>query len=176
MINESLQIVDTNVPLVANNQADVSVDCVLECVRCLKEIMENSGIVLDNQWRILREYMHQLSSTGEPGVGDAFLKWVLTNQANPERCALVEITPKPDDELDFVEFPNHPGLQNFDRSDRKFVAVSAVHPLHPPIVQAADSKWWGWKNALAECGIEVTFLCSDEIAEKYAKKMGNHDT
>jgi len=113
-----------------------------------------SEVLLDNQWRILGEYMHQLSSTGQPGVGDAFLKWVLTNQANRERYALVEITPKPDDELDFVEFPNHPGLQNFDRSDRKFVAVSAVHSLHPPIMQATDSKWWGWKNALAECGIE----------------------
>lgn len=75
--------------------------------------------------------------------------------------------------MDFVEFPNHPELQKFDRSDRKFVAVSVAHPDQPPILQAADSKWWGWKEALAECGITVIFLCSDGIAEKYAKKMGD---
>jgi len=167
-----LSIVDTNVALVANHQADMSGECALECVNYLKEIMDCGGIALDDQWRILGEYMHKLSSNGQPGVGDAFLKWALTNQANPERCSLVTITPKPDDELDFVEFPNHPKLQNFDRSDRKFVAVSAVHAEKPPILQAADSKWWGWKEALAECGIEVIFLCTDEIAEKYAKKIG----
>ncbi len=172
-MNKFLCLVDTNVPLVANHQADVSGECVLECVRRLKEIMENGCIVLDDQWKILGEYLHKLSSSGQPGVGDAFLKWVLTNQANPERCRLVAITPKPDDELDFVEFPNHAKLQDFDRSDRKFVAVSAVHPEEVPILQATDSKWWGWKEALAECGIEVIFLCSDEIAEKYTKKMGN---
>jgi len=173
-MNVSFHVVDTNVPLTANNQAEVSKDCVLECVRSLKEIIENGGIVLDNQWRILGEYLHKLPSMAQPGIGNAFLKWVLTNQANSERCTLVEITPKPDDELDFVEFPEHPGLHDFDRSDRKFVSVSAVHPVHPPILQAADSKWWGWQNALAECGIEVVFLCPDEIAEKYAKKMGKH--
>jgi len=171
-MNESLSLVDTNVPLAANLQADVSGECLLECVRYLKEIMENGCLALDDQWRILGEYMHKLNSCGQPGIGDAFLKWVLTNQANPERCTLVAITPKPDDELDFIEFPNHPKLQYFDRSDRKFVAVSA-HPEHPPILQATDSKWWGWKNALAECGIEVIFLCPDDITEKYAKKIGD---
>jgi hypothetical protein len=170
-MNDSISIVDTNVPLSANLEADVSDECVLTCIKHLKEIMENGCIALDDQWRILGEYMHKLSSSGQPGVGDVFLKWVLTHQANQDRCTLVTITPKSD--MDFMEFPNHQELQNFDRSDRKFVAVSAAHPNHPPILQAADSKWWGWKEALAECGIEVFFLCPDEIADKYAKKMGD---
>ncbi len=173
-MNNSIRIVDTNVPLAANFEADVSDKCILTCVKHLKEIMENGCIALDEQWRILCEYMHKLSSSGQPGVGDAFLKWVLTNQANQDRCTLVTITPKADDEMDFLEFPNHPKLQNFDRSDRKFVAVSAAHPNHPPILQTIDSKWWGWKYALAECGIEVFFLCPDEIAEKDAKKIGDN--
>jgi len=42
-------------------------------------------------------------------------------------------------------------------------------------LQAVDSKWWGWKEALSECGIEVIFLCPDDIAEKYAKKIGDID-
>lgn len=174
-MNDPIIIIDTNVALVANAEADVSEECVLACIKELKETMENGSIALDDQWRIIREYMHKLSSSGQPGVGDAFLKWVLTNQANPDRCKLVTITPKDDDELDFIEFPKHKGLENFDRSDRKFVAVSAAHPEHPPILQAVDSKWWGWKEALSECGIEVIFLCPDDIAEKYAKKIGDID-
>lgn len=88
-MNDSLRIVDTNVPLVANNQAEVSGECVLACARCLKEIMESCCIALDDKWRIIKEYSHKLSSSGQPGVGDAFFRWVLTNQANQERCTLV---------------------------------------------------------------------------------------
>ena len=32
-------------------------------------------------------------------------------------------------------------------------------------------KWWGWKDALSEVGIDVRFLCPDYVKEKYANKM-----
>ena len=54
----------------------------------------------------------------------------------------------------------------------KFLAVAAAHEEHPPILQAFDSKWWGWRDALAQVGISVHFLCKHEIAEKHAAKMG----
>ena len=47
-----------------------------------------------------------------------------------------------------------------------------AHPDKPPILQATDSKWWGWKDALAEVGITVHFLCPDYVKAKYAEKMG----
>jgi hypothetical protein len=171
-MNKNLCVIDTNVALAANSQADVSKECVLACIKQLEKIMQQGGLALDDKWLILREYMHKLSSSGQPGMGDKFLKWVLTNQRNPSRCTQVSITPKPEDPLDFLEFPAHPQLQQFDRADRKFVAVSIKHPGHPPILQAADSKWWGWQQALAECGIRVIFVCPEELAEKYQKKMG----
>lgn len=71
----------------------------------------------------------------------------------------------------FVEFPDHEGLKDFDISDRKFVAVANAHESKPPILQATDSKWWGWKAHLAQCGITVQFLCPEEIAETYERKM-----
>jgi len=63
-------------------------------------------------------------------------------------------------------------LINFDPYDRKFVAVAATHPDRPAILQATDSKWWGWKEALAECGVIVEFLCPADIEAGYNRKFG----
>lgn len=160
-------IVDTNVPVVANGSSDqASPDCVLNCVQYLRRVTQEGRIVLDNQWRILREYMKNLQSTGQPGVGDAFLKWVLVNRANPERCILIPITPlNPDhpNETDFAEFPDDPALERFDPSDRKFVAVACAHPDHPPILQAADHKWWAFQDILASHGVIIEFLCEEDL-------------
>ena len=76
-------IVDTNVPAVANGKsAQAAPQCVIACVDKLREVQQQHILVLDDQWLIVKEYMANLSSRGEPGVGDAFLKWVLTNQMN----------------------------------------------------------------------------------------------
>ena len=167
-----LSVVDTNVPIVANRKSDMSLDCALACVRALHEIMVSGRIALDSGRIIIGQYMSHLLASGQPGVGDKFLKWVLTHQANPARCVSVPVTPKAGDPPSFEEFPNHPGLVGFDVADRIFVAVSAADPDRPPILQASDSKWWGWKNALEQCGVRVDFLCPEELAAKYREKMG----
>ena len=159
-------IVDTNVAIVANRRDDApaSFDCMLRCMTLLEEFQRDQRqLVIDNEWRILSEYQHNLHSTGQPGVGDAFLRWVLTNRANPRRCELVHITPRDtrQDDRDFEEFPNTPDLRGFDRSDRKFVAMALVHPEHPPIVNATDSDWWNYRDALAAHGARVEFVCPD---------------
>jgi hypothetical protein len=61
---------------------------------------------------------------------------------------------------------------NFDNSDRKFVAVANAHPDKPEILQATDSKWWGWKDALAKVGITVSFMCPEYVRIKYEEKIG----
>jgi hypothetical protein len=133
--------------------------------------MTSGRIALDAGRIIIRQYMSHLSASGQPGVGDKFLKWVLTHQANPIRCVQVPVTPKGGDPPSFEEFPDHPDLARFDVSDRVFVAVSAAHTEKPPVLEASDSKWWGWRDALARCGICVSFLCPDERAKKYREKM-----
>ena len=57
----------------------------------------------NNLLLIISEYKNKLSQTGQPGIGDAFLKWVLTNQANPNRCQTAKITETGIDS--FEEFP-----------------------------------------------------------------------
>lgn len=158
-------IVDTNVPVVANGKSEqASPECVLACVRQIARLQQNGTLVLDDQWRILREYQRDLRSEGQPGVGDAFLLWVLRNQKT--RCVLVSITPCEADNphcTDFEEFPDDPDLANFDPSDRKFVAVALAHHDLPPILNATDSDWWHFRETLASHGIVVEFLCGDQL-------------
>ncbi len=156
-------IVDTNVPTVANGKSNQATPlCVINCIAKLREIQQGQKIVvLDEGWLVIREYQKNLSPKGQPGVGDAFLKWILTNQANPKCCQLIKITEI--SEYNFAEFPDDSALENFDLSDRKWVALAVTHPDKPPILNAVDSDWRDFKAQLAVHGVRVEFLCPDVI-------------
>jgi hypothetical protein len=155
-------IVDTNVPVVANRQSpQVSPLCVIACVNKLQEIQAEHTLVLDDKWQIIQEYSRNLRSIGQPGVGDAFLKWVLTNQANSQRCHVIEL--KLDNQGNCIDFPQDERLTGFDLSDRKFVALALAHPDHPPVLNAADTDWWHYRHPLAKHGVQVDFLCPEEM-------------
>ena len=168
-------LVDTNVPISANlatkpdQDSDVPDTCVLECIRQIQGITKNGGLVVDDAGEFFSEYISNLSLSGQPGVGDTFAKWVHDNQWNTSKVTRVTITKNGDS---YDEFPDHDGLIQFDNSDRKFIAVANTHPAKPPVLQATDSKWWGWKDTLKEVGITVQFLCSDYVASKYQEKFG----
>lgn len=162
-------VVDTNVVLVANGQhADVSGDCVSACAKRLESIMAGGRLVLDQAFEILCEYQHKTTPKQGNRPGDAFLKWVLRNNANPAKCDRVET--RPHRHRGYESFPDDARLAAFDPPDRKFVAVSAAHPEKPPILQAADSKWLGWAPALEDHGIRVDFLCPADIRKFQANK------
>lgn len=157
-------VVDTNVPVVANGKSEqASPKCVRNCAVRLRQLTKKGKLVLDDRWLILREYMANLRSSGQPGSGDAFLKWVLSNYRNPRFCELVQITPKDSSETDFEEFPSDPALSNFDATDKKFVAVALAHPDKPPILQAVDTEWWEMREPLGVAGITIDFLCENDI-------------
>lgn len=63
-------------------------------------------------------------------------------------------------------------LRDFDRSDRKFVAVANAAAPKRPILEAVDFKWWGWREALAAEGIEVIFLDEAAAAAGYRQHLG----
>lgn len=162
-------IVDTNVPKTANLSIapatipDELVDCVSCCIQIIEHVVKNGGLVLDADDEIFDDYRKQLSLRGQPGIGDLFVKWVHDHHWKFPEQDRVSITKRADT---YVEFPQHHGWKEFDPSDLKFVAVANAHEQKPPIQQATDSKWWGWKEALAEVGITVTFLCEAYIVVK----------
>ncbi len=74
-------VVDTKVILVANSaHADVSPECVIECVNRLQRLMINGSIAIDDGYRILGEYQNKTNSKCGKGPGDVFLKWVGSEQ------------------------------------------------------------------------------------------------
>jgi hypothetical protein len=155
-------VVDTNVILVANRQhASVSELCIASCVTRLYEIVQAGRIAIDDGYRILSEYQNKTEPQIGKRAGDAFVKWLLRNNANPERCDQVVLAEHA--ERHFESFPDDVRLANFDPPDRKFVAVAAAHSDGPSILQAADSKWVAWATALQEHGVTVDFLCPADI-------------
>lgn len=167
-------LLDTNVPKTANlatqpdPDSDISDACVLACIEAVEHVVKKRGLIIDDGEEIFDEYRKNLSLKGQPGVGDSFMKWVHDNRWSLPSSHRVSITRNGDS---YNEFPMHKDLHDFDISDRKFVAVANAHAEKPPILQAIDSKWWGWKATLAELGITVQFLCPNYIKAKYAKKM-----
>ena len=157
-------VVDTNVAVVANGKSEqASEQCVDSCAEQLDQIMYGGVIlVLDDDWRILDEYMRNLHTNG-PDIGNRFLAWTLQYRTNPERCVSVPITPVDGLENEFQEFPDDPALEDFDRDDRKFIAVALAHPEKPPILQATDTQWWDFRDALRKNGVRVEFICEADI-------------
>jgi len=160
-------VVDTNVPKTANGRTatpQASAACVQRCVQRLLELQRHHVLVLDDQWLILAEYCRQLRSTGQPGVGDAFLKWVLTHQTNSRHCQRVSITPLSAAQgRRYLEFPDDENLAGFDPADQMFVAVALADPDHPPVLNAVDSDWLIYQDALAGYGVPVETLCPETI-------------
>jgi hypothetical protein len=160
----STYVVDTNVAVVANrNSPQAGPPCVLACVNMLEQVVLQGRVLLDDQSRILNEYMRNLSMSGQPGFGDAFLKWVWQNQANTDVCEKVVIHPRSDSGEDYQEFPDDPALSRFDRSDRKFVAVAVASNLNPETLNAVDRDWWDFRVPLESHGLRIRFLCHGQF-------------
>ncbi len=158
-------VVDTNVAVVASGRSvQAGLGCISACIDALEEIVNNGVLIVDDGGRILREYMDHLSLSGQPGPGDAFLKWVWSVQAT-ERVIKTEITPQGLDDDDFSEFPSDPALETFDRSDRKYVAVALSSKQNPEVLNAVDSDWWILREALKKHGIRLVFLCPEQFSE-----------
>ncbi|MDQ2732367.1 MAG: hypothetical protein M3Y56_11975 [Armatimonadota bacterium] len=147
-------VIDTNVLVVANGGHEVSDDCLRRCLNALSNSREGI-VVVDNQFQILKEYRKHAHDTGQPGVGDAFLKWLLRNQANPDHCEQVPLTAS--GLGNYLEFPSDPALDGFDKSDRKFVAVALTSEHGPEIQNAVDTDWWKFRDEFVIMVSRYTF-------------------
>ena len=159
-------VVDTNVIATANGTAYHAPDnCVLAAIDALGRLREQGVIALDDGQRILKEYLRHASRSGQPGVGDAFVRHVLDNLYNTAYCLLVSITINSTDD-NFAEFPDDPDLAGFDHDDRKFVAVARA--TNPParIVNATDTDWWHYREIFARHLVSIDFLCPSLMTDK----------
>ena len=169
-------VVDTNVILVAKDMADqASQTCIQTCIARLDRIVEGpERVVIDDNWEILGEYSdYEADSTTAARTGWGFLEWLMRNHENPEQCMKVPITPSVDG-TGFEEFPTDPALSGFDPGDKKFIAVAVVyenvHRQKVPILQAVDSNWYGFREAFAQNGLIIDFICEANIRRLYERR------
>lgn len=157
-------VVDTNVPVAANGRAEqADGPCVVACIDALERIKNYGTVVLDDAFLILGEYVNNLSMSGQPGPGDAFMKWVWNIQAVETRCERVPITPR---NGGYAEFPDCENLAGFDPSDRKFVAVALTSRHNPVVLNAVDSDWRDYQQALEAAGVRIEQLCPDCLRDR----------
>lgn len=154
-------VVDTNVAIVASRLTpEANERCIDACIKKLREIQQSGGLLVDDKSLILYEYTRKLGYSGQPGAGHAFVKWAHDHQAIPASVRQVTISQRADDgPRRYVEFPDHPNLITFDKSDQKFVAVALASCENPPILNAVDSDWWHHRTALNAAGVNIEFLC-----------------
>lgn len=152
-------VLDTNVAIVANGQTPhAGLGCEAACVERLDKIRREEKLLLDNGRSILKEYLKsRLSLSGQPGSGDAFFKWVWDHQGRTDLCHIVTITPCATRE--YMEFPASRELRDFDRDDRKFVAVAIASGMSPSILNATDTDWRDYRKALEKHGVQIEFVC-----------------
>ena len=171
-MSDASVVVDTNVALVANAalepESPWGVACIQACVDALAAVQRGRRIILDDTDAIVTEYFRKLNRHGMPGVGDQFAKWAWDHRFVPDRCSLVTITV---DGATFEEFPDDPRLRAFDPSDHKFIAAACGHGPNHELLQAVDSKWWGMREELAEAGVNVVFVCPENIASLHGRKQ-----
>ena len=164
-------IVETNVLATANGHASHSNEgCVSRCIEELAKVINGGYLLIDDGGRIFKEYARYATRKGQPGPGDAFFKWAWYNQTNDSVCGLIAITEISGSENHFEEFPTDASLINFDRADRKWIAVSVASNRDPEILNATDTDWWNYIEALEQNGIRVRFICPEHMKTKVKKK------
>ena len=116
--------------------------------------MEVGTIVVDNKDAILKEYVGTITRTGgQEKVGDRFVVHVINHQYGRNRVQRIPVTPIDDDRRGYEELP----VNEFDRSDRKFLAVAVV--ANAVVLNATDSDWHEHEDLMDKLEVEVEQLC-----------------
>lgn len=154
-------IIDTNIIVSANKKAiHLSENQNLKSSSFLQDIYQNESdcISVDSFGLIFKEYFRYSNRSGQPGIGDAFAKWLWLNQYNNLFCEQVCITPLDNYHMDFLEFPHVDSLKNFDKSDKKFVAVAISSHNSPEICNSCDSDWKKYELELKKYNIKIHYI------------------
>jgi hypothetical protein len=152
-------VVDTTVVRAAEDSSDDALRCAAAAAAALLRARA-TGICVDTAREIVAEYMRNADPKGEPKAGAAFLKWVLTNQANPARCQQIALTRHGD--RGYVEFPNDHDLTGFDADDRKFVAVALT--ADAVLSVSIDTDYWEFQQPLERNGLRLNLVCERDLA------------
>ena len=121
--------------------------------------MEQGTVAVDDKDAILKEYVNHLSRSRVRGVGSLFFVHVIRNLYVETRVQRIAVTPIDDERRSFEELPEN----NFDMSDRKFLAVAVS--AEAVVLNATDSDWGEQKELMDALGVEVEQLCRQHASK-----------
>jgi hypothetical protein len=150
-------VIDTNVLIVASNPMR---DCSEKCFEFLEEIFCNKSVIFIDEFfdkkrqsfcsEIEDEYKKNISSQD-------YAYWLLRKIFDRDpRSMICRIDITKDEDENYSDFPSD--LKNFDRNDKKFVAVAITSKQNPEIVNAVDADWKQHEAVLKKY-VKLKFLC-----------------
>lgn len=152
-------VIDTNVAIVANGRnTHANPKCQLHCVEFLEDVTKEKSIhkiYLDDLNLLLDEYKPHFNYRGQPGVGDAFYKYLHDHKYSNTKVLLVSIKINDDDTKGFDELP----ANTIDPSDRKILAIAVVSGA--TIANSLDNDWHEKANFISHLGVKVKQLCPE---------------
>jgi hypothetical protein len=147
-------IVDTNIFIAANGKADqLAENDANKCRLFVGSLFSDTTISLDLQGEIFNEYFNHMNWSGQPGIGDAFVKYLWDRQYNKTICEKVDI--KKDKNGIYKQLRDKKDLLLFDPNDHKFIAVYLGSKNSAVICNACDSDWENNKLLLSKYQINV---------------------
>lgn len=157
-VKKSGYVIDTNVLLVASGKANHVTDgCVDNATKFLIGVKQSKSMThLDSAGEILSEYLKKNQPFKNRKPGDEFLRYLINSSGDQRLVNRVEL--EKDETSNYLNFPSDPALTGFDEDDKKFIAVAIASNVDPEIVDAADSDWRDFEEALQR-HITLKFLC-----------------
>lgn len=160
-----LRVVDENVLVVANDLTLVSLnrpvrcvgasdECRINCVRALEELIEGGGLILDDRSEYLEKYAAHANFSGQPGIGDAFMRLVYERGYDPGWATRVVIR----NEAGYI-IPQIFMDCGFHDDDFLWVAGAFNAPEEAEILNACDSDYFEHAADLAALPVSVRELC-----------------
>ena len=166
------KIIDTNVPLTAiTTDVIIPLSCRQDCVRLINSILKGEIIVvIDDRNEALKEYRQQMYPDPNPSAGLAsqFLMYLFNYQYDQARVRRAKLSV--DDTVNYTLLPQVDELNDFDPSDKKWVAIYLSFKEQTnqdaPINNATDSDWLHFEHVFERLGIQIEFLCKDILKPK----------
>jgi len=154
-------IIDTNIIIAANGETDhLTKPEKDKCKQFIASLFNNSIISFDLQGEIFYEYFKYVNRSGQPNIGDVFVKYLWDRQNNSNHCEKVDI--ERNKKGIYKQFNKKEDLLDFDSNDQKFIAVHIGSKKNPVICNASDSDWENSKALLMKYNINVLEILKEE--------------
>lgn len=120
-------------------------------------------VALDTADEILTEYLRVLKQKRSSGLAVKLARRLQQRKHDPEICRQVTITPLPNPSGSYVQVPV--SIRDIDADDQKFFAVASASSDNPQVFAGLDFEWWQRKEDLSNAGLDIQFLCADQLFE-----------